>query len=100
MCELLANLDAPYYLERVALGDVRNNRRARAAIRKALGYQVDHRGFSLVEILAPCPTGWKRSPIDAARFAVEEMPKTFPLGVLRDGPRALALLARHQSNDR
>jgi 2-oxoisovalerate ferredoxin oxidoreductase beta subunit len=85
VCELLANLDAPYYLERVALGDARNNRRARAAIRKALGYQVAERGFSLVEILAPCPTGWKISPVDAARFAIEEMPKTFPLGVLRDG---------------
>lgn len=85
VCELLASLDAPYYLERVALGDARNNRRARAAIRKALGYQVAERGFSLVEILAPCPTGWKLSPVDAARFAIEEMPKTFPLGVLRDG---------------
>jgi 2-oxoisovalerate ferredoxin oxidoreductase beta subunit len=85
VCELLSSLDAPYYLERVALGDPRANRRARTAVRKALQYQVDERGFSLVEILSPCPTNWKMTPVDAARFTIEEMPKTFPLGVLRDG---------------
>jgi len=85
VCELLNSLAAPYYLERVALGDPRSNRHARTAVRKALQYQVDQRGFSLVEILSPCPTGWKMAPVDAARFAVEELPKTFPLGVFRDG---------------
>jgi 2-oxoisovalerate ferredoxin oxidoreductase beta subunit len=85
MCEILATLDAPYYLERVAVGSARHNHRARAAVHKALQYQVDDRGFSLVEILSPCPTAWKMEPVDSARFCVEEMTKVFPLGVLRDG---------------
>jgi len=85
VCELLATLQAPYYLERVAIGDAKHNHRARAAVRKALQYQVDNRGFSLVEILSPCPTGWKMDPVDAARFCVERMTEAFPLGVLRDG---------------
>ena len=85
VCELLATLDAPYYLERVAVGDAKHNHRARAAVRKALRYQVEHKGFSLVEILSPCPTGWKMTPVEAARWCVERMTQAFPLGVLRDG---------------
>ena len=83
--ELLNSLTAPYYIERVALGDNANNRKARAAVRKALQYQVENKGFSLVEILSPCPTGWKMQPVAAAKWTLETMPKVFPLGVFRDG---------------
>jgi len=85
VAELLNSLTAPYYIERVALGDNANNRKARAAVRKAIQYQVENKGFSLVEILAPCPTGWKMQPVAAAKWTLEVMPKVFPLGVLRDG---------------
>ena len=85
VCELLAALKAPYYLERVALGDNKNNNRARKAVRKAIGYQIENRGFTLVEILSPCPTGWGMEPVDAAEWTLESMTKVFPLGVYRDG---------------
>ncbi|HXV77807.1 MAG TPA: 2-oxoacid:acceptor oxidoreductase family protein, partial [Candidatus Polarisedimenticolaceae bacterium] len=85
VCELLATLDAPYYLERVALGDAKHNHRARIAVRKAIRNQLDDRGFSLVELLSPCPTGWKLAPVEAARFTIERMQRDFPLGVVRDG---------------
>jgi 2-oxoisovalerate ferredoxin oxidoreductase beta subunit len=85
VCELLSSLDAPYYLERVAIGDPKHNNKARRAIKKAIRNQLDNKGFSLVEILAPCPTGWKLKPTDAAEFTIDEMTKTFPLGVYRDG---------------
>jgi 2-oxoisovalerate ferredoxin oxidoreductase beta subunit len=85
VCEMLASLDAPYYLERVALGDAKHNNKTRKAVRKALQNQIDNKGFSLVEILSPCPTGWKITPVDAASFVLETMTKTFPLGVFRDG---------------
>jgi 2-oxoisovalerate ferredoxin oxidoreductase beta subunit len=35
-------------------------------------------------VLSPCPTIWKLDPVDAQRRVLEEMPKTFPLGVFRD----------------
>jgi 2-oxoisovalerate ferredoxin oxidoreductase beta subunit len=85
VCELLNTLDAPYYLERVALGDPKHNHRARAAVRKAIRNQIEDRGFSLVELLSPCPTGWKMPPVEAAKWTIERMQQTFPLGVLRDG---------------
>ncbi len=85
VCELLNALTAPYYLERVAVGDNKNNMKARKAIRKAIDYQVQNKGFSLVEILAPCPTGWKMQPVDAAAWTLSTMTQVFPLGIYRDG---------------
>jgi 2-oxoisovalerate ferredoxin oxidoreductase beta subunit len=85
VCEMLASLDAPYYLERTALGDPKHNNKTRKAVRKAIQYQLDNRGFSLVEILSPCPTGWKMTPVDSTGFVLKNMTQVFPLGVYRDG---------------
>jgi 2-oxoisovalerate ferredoxin oxidoreductase beta subunit len=85
VCELLSSLNAPFYLERVAVGDPKHNRKARAAVRRAIQNQVDNRGFSLVEVLSPCPTGWKMSPVEAAQYTVDSLTEVFPLGVFRDG---------------
>ncbi len=82
--ELLATLEAPVYIERVGLGDNKQVAQAHRAVRKALENQVKGLGFSLIEILSPCPTIWKMSPVDAQRWVKEVMEKTFPLGVLRD----------------
>lgn len=82
--ELLSTLEAPVYIERVALSDNKNIMRARRAVKKALELQRDNAGFSLVEILSPCPTIWKKEPVDARRWVGEEMIKHFPLGVFRD----------------
>ncbi|HXZ27686.1 MAG TPA: 2-oxoacid:acceptor oxidoreductase family protein [Terriglobales bacterium] len=84
VCELLATLEAPVYIERVALCDNKNIMRARRAIRKALELQRDGAGFSFVEILSPCPTIWKMDPVDARRWVAEKMVPVFPLQVFRD----------------
>ncbi len=91
MAELLATLEAPAYIERVALSDNKNIMRARRAIRKALEIQRDGLGFSFVEILSPCPTIWGKEPVEARRWIAEKMIPTFPLNVFRDhGPEMLA----------
>jgi len=84
MAELLATLEAPAYIERVALSDNKNIMRARRAIRKALEIQRDGTGFSFVEILSPCPTIWGRDPVDARHWVLDKMTPTFPLNVFRD----------------
>ena len=84
VCELLATLEAPVYLERVALGNNKQIMNAARAVRKALDMQMRGLGFSLVEILSPCPTIWKMEPVAAQRRVREEMVKAFPLGVFRD----------------
>ncbi len=84
VCELLAALEAPVYLERVSLGDNKGVMKASKAIRRALENQIRGLGFSLVEILSPCPTIWKMNPVEAQRWVREEMTKVFPPGVYRD----------------
>jgi 2-oxoisovalerate ferredoxin oxidoreductase beta subunit len=84
MAELLATLEAPAYIERVALSDNKNIMKARRAIRKALEIQRDGTGFSFVEILSPCPTIWGKDPVEARRWVYEKMTPTFPLNVFRD----------------
>src|SRR6201993_2212609 len=49
MSELLATLEAPVYIERVALSDSKNIMKARRAVRKALEIQREGTGFSFVE---------------------------------------------------
>ena len=84
MAELLATLEAPVYIERVGLGDNRQIAQAARAIRRAVENQTRGLGFSLVEVLSPCPTIWKMSAVGAQRFVRDEMEKTFPLGVKCD----------------
>jgi len=82
--ELLATLEGPTYIERVGLFDNKSRMKARKAIRKALRNQVEGRGFSMVEILSPCPTGWGKTPVESCEWIGEQMVKQFPLGVLKD----------------
>ncbi len=84
VCELLASLEAPVYIERVGLGNGKQIMAAGRAIRRALEAQSKGLGFSLIEILSPCPTIWKLKPLEAQRRVREEMAKVFPLGVFRD----------------
>jgi 2-oxoisovalerate ferredoxin oxidoreductase beta subunit len=94
VCELLATLEAPVYIERVGLGDNKQIMQAARAIKKAMENQVRGLGFSLIEVLSPCPTLFKMTPVEAQHWVRDVMEKTFPLGVFRDRtkeaqPRAL-----------
>lgn len=87
MCELLNTLDRPYYIERVALDGVAGVRRTRRALHRALAAQVENRGYCFVEILAPCPTYQRCSPVEALRFVGREMALQFPVHVFREEGR-------------
>ncbi|HWR35254.1 MAG TPA: 2-oxoacid:acceptor oxidoreductase family protein [Clostridia bacterium] len=82
--EMLATLEAPAYIERVALSNAKNVMKARKAIRKALENQKNGNGFSLVEILSPCPTILKMDPVVTRHWVDETLTAAFPLGVYRD----------------
>ena len=88
MCELLATLDGPAYVERVALTDPKQHMRARKAVRKAFQNQIEGRGFSFVEILSACPTNWKLTPQEAIHWVEKNMIPVFPLKVFKDIDRS------------
>ena len=84
VCEVLNQLKAPVYIERVSVADTSRIMRARKAVRKALEIQRDGKGYAFVEFISPCPTNMGVDSIKAARFCIDEMEKEFPLGCLRD----------------
>ncbi len=86
MAEMLAGLDGPIYVERVALFDAKQRIKAAKAIRKALTLQVENKGFAFVEVLAECPTHLKLGPLETERWVKEQMLPVFPLGVKKDLP--------------
>ena len=83
MCELLASLATPAYIERVSLARP-YLAKAKKAIKKAFQCQIDKKGFSFIEILSTCPTNWGMSPLDAFDWQVKNMIPYYPLGVFKD----------------
>ena len=84
VCEVLNDLQAPFYLERCSCNTPGNVMKTKKAIKKAFQYQLNSCGFSLVEIVTSCPTNWGLSPLDALDFLDQNMLKEYPLGVVRD----------------
>ena len=80
VCELLASLAAVASLQRVALDSSAGVIKAKKAIKETFLNQLQGKGFSLVEILSPCPVCWGKSPQEAWHWVKEEMTKVFPLG--------------------
>ncbi len=84
VCELLATLDGPEYIERVAVNSVANVRKAGKAIEKAFRNQVEGKGFSFIEVVSACPTNWGMTPQKALQWVDEKMIPYYPLGVYKD----------------
>ena len=84
VCEMLAQLDGAAYLERVAVNNVKNVKKAKAAIKKAFENQINGVGFSLIEVVSTCPTNWGLTPEAALQFVEEKMIPYYPLGVYKD----------------
>ena len=84
VCEMLSQVDGASYLERVAVNNVANIRKAKKAIMRAFKNQIEGKGFSLIEVLSTCPTNWGLSPKEALSWLNENMEKYYPLGVYKD----------------
>ena len=82
--EMLATLKGSYYIERVSVNNVKNVIAAKKAIKKAFEYQLEGKGFCLVEVLSTCPTNWGLTPIEALKWLDENMIPYYPLGVYKD----------------
>lgn len=84
MSEIVALVKGAVYIERTAVNSPANIKKTKKAIRKAFQAQIDDLGFSLVEILSPCPTNWRMNPLESWQWIDKEMIKEFPLGVIKD----------------
>jgi 2-oxoglutarate/2-oxoacid ferredoxin oxidoreductase subunit beta len=81
--EMLALLAGVKYIERVSLDSPQEIIKTKKAIRQAFVNQIDGIGFSLVEILSPCPAYWRLSPKEALDWIKNVMSKEFPIGRIK-----------------
>jgi 2-oxoglutarate ferredoxin oxidoreductase subunit beta len=87
--KILGTLDVAY----LARGSVINNAeilKTKKYIKKALEKQQNNVGYSMVEILSPCPTNWKMTPLDACKRIAESVTKIYPLGEFANRNRTAA----------
>ncbi len=82
--EMLGILPGSVYLERTAVNTPANIVKTKKAVEKAFRAQLDGKGFAMVEVLAACPSAWKKNPSEANRWIEDEMMKVFPPGVIKD----------------
>jgi 2-oxoglutarate ferredoxin oxidoreductase subunit beta len=87
VCEMLATLKSPRYIERTSLNNVANLTRTKRAIKKALDLQNKGEGFTFIEVLSPCPTNWGLDPNESIDWMESHMMPEYPLGVFRDVTR-------------
>lgn len=81
--EMLSILPGVHYIERVSLQNPQEVLKAGRAIKQAFENQINNLGFSLVEMLSPCPTYWGLSPKESLDWIRDVMQKEFPLGRIK-----------------
>lgn len=84
VCEMLSALEGTTYAERVSVDNIKNIKKAKAAIKKAFENQINKKGFSIVEVLSTCPTNWGLSPVESLEWLRNNMMEVYPLGVYKD----------------
>jgi len=84
LSEMLALANGSVYIERTSVDSPKNIIKTKRAIKKAFQVQMAGLGFSLVEILSPCPTNFKMSPVQASKWVSSTMTAHFPLKVIKD----------------
>lgn len=82
--EMMAVLDGVKYLERTSISSPKEIFNTKKAIKKAFQIQLDGKGFSIVEVLSPCPTYWYLSPVDSMKHIEKEVVKAYPLGIVKE----------------
>jgi 2-oxoglutarate ferredoxin oxidoreductase subunit beta len=82
--ELLSTLEGASYIIRTSVDSYKNLIDTKKAIEKSFRYQMQGRGFSLVEILSPCPVDWGFLPKDAMAWLRKEMIAVYPIRTLKD----------------
>lgn len=81
--KVMKNLDIAY-LARTSIISPAEVMKTKAAVRKALEKQRDGKGFSLVEVLVPCPTNWGLTPAKSMERIKNELVPRYEMGEIID----------------
>lgn len=84
VAEILANFPGVSYVARTSVHNPAGFARTRRCITSAFRHQIENRGFSFVEVLTMCPTGWFKSTREGPEYLKEAFVFEDSLGVLKD----------------
>jgi 2-oxoglutarate ferredoxin oxidoreductase subunit beta len=82
VADLVAQLRGAAYVARSAVSTAAGVAQTKRMLRKAFQTQLSGAGFSLVEILTMCPTGWFVPAVDGPGYQGETMEQAYPIGEL------------------
>ena len=81
--EMMAIMDGVVYLERTSIFSPAQVLKTKKAIKKSFELQLQNKGFSMVEVVSPCPTYWGMNPVESMKRIENEVIKEYPLGVVK-----------------
>ncbi len=84
VAELLATIEGVSFIARTSVDSVKNLLKTKKMIEKSFRYQMEEKGFSMIEILSPCPTDWGLSPRKSVEWLRDNMMDVYKLGVFKD----------------
>lgn len=94
VCSVLDGMNIAF-LGRSELYDVAAINNTKKLMQECIQNQVDGKGFSLLEILSPCPTNLNMTPVDTRQWVHDEVTKVLPLGItIRDGVKQFEKVAK------
>lgn len=96
MCEMLDTLVEPLLIARSALTAPKHIIKAKKLIKQA--FELQQQGFTFVELLSTCPTGWGLTPENANLWLERNMMPYFPLKTFRE-PGSMPEAARKYTPD-
>ena len=71
------------YVARGSVSSPANINKLKGYIKNAIQAQINNEGYSLVEVLSPCPVNWGLSPIKAMERIEKELIPYYPIGELK-----------------
>ncbi len=82
--EIFSQIEGAAYIERTSMHNIAHINKTKKAIKKAFTYQMENKGFTLIEVVSTCPVNWGMKPREALDWSKEHMLPIFPLGVYKD----------------
>jgi 2-oxoglutarate ferredoxin oxidoreductase subunit beta len=84
IADLIAQLDGTAFVARGAVNNAGNVARTRRMLQRAFEVQSARQGFSFVEVLTMCPTGWFIQTGEAPDYLTDKLAATQTIGTLKD----------------
>lgn len=84
VADLVASLAGSAYVARGAVNNPGSIAKTKRYLKKAFELAVEGAGFTFVEVLTMCPTGWFLPTADGPDYLEGTFERTYPLGALKD----------------